>query len=498
MSKENIVDSELATKPSVLVLRWLTVVLFVGGAAGSLYYFVHHPTIIRGDGWEYLCQLESLYQHRSPELRASDVDAVNALTVARGLGTVPQPPIAIGYHEAPNGEFYGIHFWGYALTAIPAKAWLQATGRNELAAFQLTNTLCFLVALAVVLFVWDAPDGKRWLYAGLITVGPVLWYLEFTGSEIFSWAFITMAIVAYDSNRFALCSAAAALAALQNPTLIFFCGAGIALAIWECRWREAVAAGMASGLAFLPMAFSQYLFGRPSLIADGFVSASYISWAKTWGYAFDFNQGLISYTPLFVFGAFAGALGLIIRNSVKGLVMLLTIAAVAVATEMQVNWNSGCLGIQRYLVWQIPALAWVMLEGLGSSWAARAVTSLTILSSGIIALIGLPSTSYVEHHPVAKWVLTHYPRLYHPEPEVFIERQIQTELPWPRVYPVPVGFADAEGNITKVLVDGEDLEAVAEVFWATPEYLVTLRDEATRHKRFFYSHPPRGSLRVRR
>ncbi len=494
---QTIVDKPFATKNSGWTARWLPKVLFAVGAFGLLYHLAHHRTIIRGDGWEYVCQLESLYRHGSPELRPADRDAVNALTVPRGLGPIPEPLIVIGYHEAPNGQLYGIHFWGYALTAIPAKTWLQAQGGDELAALPITNAVWFLLALAVVLFAWEAPWAKRLAYAGLTAIGPVLWYLEFTGSEVFSWAFITMAIVAYDSNRYALCSAAAALAALQNPTLIFFCGAGVALALRDYRWKSAAAAILATGIAFLPVAYYQYQFGRSSLIADDFVSVSYISWAKTWGYAFDFNQGLICYVPLLLLGALVGAVRLIIAGSGRGILMLLTVAVVALATEMQVNWNSGCLGIQRYLIWQIPGIAWVMLEGLGTGWLACLYTAATIVSSGLIALIGLPSDSYVKHHPVAQWVLTHYPWLYYPEPEVFIERQIQTELPWPRIYPVPVGFADPEGNITKVLVDGEDLDAVAKTFVVTPEYLATLHNEAARQGRFFYSHPPRGGLRIR-
>jgi hypothetical protein len=466
----------------------LAAILLVG-------HYARKTPMINGDGWEYLNQIESLHAHGTPELRQEDLLAVDGRTLPAGWGPAPRPPFA--YPTAPDGRMYSIHFWGYSLTTVPPKAALRLYGGNELAAMQLTNALWFVLAAYVVLFLWDAPLGKRLVYCGLVCIGPVLWYLRFTGTEVFSWAFAVMAVVAYDARKYAWSSVAAALASIQNPTLVFLCGAAIFMALRERRWREAALACIGAGLSFLPALFFKFHFGKPSLIAEGFVSTSYLSWARTWGYAFDFNQGLFPFAPLLVFGGIAGTVALFVRRSLRGMVMAGALLAVAVGTEVQVNWNSGCLGVQRYIVWMIPCVAWLMVEGLGSSRAARTFGILTIVTSGVMAYIAPFPGGYLTHTTVAKWVLINYPELYWAEPEVFVERVQTIETPLPREYPVPTGFVAPDGNVTKVIVDPANVEAVAVKFIATPEYMEQLKAEAAGRRKHFYSHPPKGALRAR-
>jgi hypothetical protein len=490
--------SDGAGEPRSARARWARIVAFVLFAVGAyqlLGYYVRKPPMVNGDGWEYLNQIESLHAHGTPDFRPEDMVAVDARTIPGGWGPAPRPPFA--YRTAPDGRQYSIHFWGYSLTAVPPKAFLRWIGGNELAAMQLANTIWFVLAVFVVLFVWNAPIGKRLTYCGLVCVGPVLWYLKFTGTEVFSWAFAVAAVVAYDARKYAWSSAAAAVAATQNPTLVFLSGAAILMALRERRWREAALACAGAGISFLPALFFKFHFGKPSLIAEGFVSASYISWARTWGYAFDFNQGLFPFAPLLVLGGIVGTVRLLIRRSLPGIVMAGALLAIAVGTEVQVNWNSGCLGVQRYVVWMIPCVAWLMVEGLGSSWVARSFAVLTILTSGVMAYIAPFPGGYLIHTTVARWVLIHCPELYYPEPEVFVERIQTIETPLPREYPVPTGFVAPDGNVTKIIVDPANVDAVAVKYAATPEYMEALRAEATGRKHHFYSHPPRGALRAR-
>src|SRR5262249_26463761 len=153
---------------------------------------------------------------------------------------------------------------------------------------------------------------------------------------------------------------------------------------------------------------------------------------KTWGYAFDLNHGLLPYAPLLVIGGIAGTVLLLVRRSAAGIVMIGAVTAVAVGTEVQVNWNSGCFGIQRYVLWMIPGVAWLMVEGLGSGWVARIFGVLTIATSAVMADIAPFDGGYLVHTTVARWALIHHPQLYYPEPEVFVERVRNIESPWPR------------------------------------------------------------------
>ena len=149
------------------------------------------------------------------------------------------------------------------------------------------------------------------------------------------------------------------------------------------------------------------------------------------------------------------------------------------------------------MVWMIPGAAWIMVEGLGSGRAARGFAIAAIVTAGIMAYIAPFPGGYLTHTTVAKWVLTHCPQLYYPEPEVFVERLRGVETGLPREYPVPAGFVAPNGDVTKLLLDAADVGAVAQKFEVTPEYLATLRAEAAGRRHHFYVHPPPGAVRAR-
>src|SRR5262249_40577791 len=151
-----------------------------------------------GDGWEYAYHLEALCRHGSPDLRDDDLAAANARFPPEGVDHPPDG--AFGHSRSPDGGRYGVHFWAYAPSAVPAKLLLSLAGGDELAAFQLTNTAWFLLALGVTLFGWAAPLRKRLLFAGLVCVGPTLWYLPFTGAEVLSWSLAVLAVIALDAR----------------------------------------------------------------------------------------------------------------------------------------------------------------------------------------------------------------------------------------------------------------------------------------------------------
>ncbi len=454
---------------------------------------------VYGDAWEYWYQAESLHRHCSPELRPEDEEAVNREAVRRGLGADPARPYA--YATAPDGRRYGVHFWAYALSAVPAREYLRWTGGSELAALRLANAGWFVLALGVALFGSSAPLAPRLALAGLAAVGPVVWYLRWTGAEVFSWALVLVAVVAYRDRRYGWAAAAAGLAATQNPPAAFLGAAAVAAAAWEGRWRAAAAAAAGAAVALLPFAFFQYHFGKPNLIAAEFATVDNLSWVRTWGLATDFNQGLLPYAPLLVLGAAAGAVRLAAARDARGLLLLAAGGGMAVGVQVAHNWNSDCIGLQRYVVWMVPVAAGVAVEGVGRRWlgafAAAAVAAHAAVLYGFHRTDGLKD-GYLTHTPVAKWVLTHYPRAYWVEPEVFVERTVHRDN-WPRTpADLPVGFERPDGTVSKLLLDAGSVGRVGERYEADPAYLAALTERAARERGLFFADPPAGAVRVRR
>ena len=125
-------------------------------------------------------------------------------------------------------------------------------------------------------------------------------------------------------------------------------------------------AGTSVGL--IPYAFFYYHFGKPNLIATEFATVNNISWVRTWSLIGDFNQGLLPYLPVVVIGLIFGFVRMVIIGNVRGLLLAGGGIAMAIGTQVAHNWNSGCAGLQRYLVWMLPVAAGVAIEGIGGKW----------------------------------------------------------------------------------------------------------------------------------
>ncbi|OWK46347.1 hypothetical protein [Fimbriiglobus ruber] len=501
----SVVDNSLVEQPTAgtaerhLWGRLIAVAAFALGAVLLVSYEAKQDVAIHGDAWEYWYQAESLWRHASPELQPADYQAVN--DEARRLGLNPAPTVPYAYATAPDGRMYGVHFWTYALSAAAVRPYLLWSGASEFSALRLVNTVWLLLAIGVTLFASSAPIGERLALVGLAAIGPAVTYLSWTGAEEFSWALGLMAVVAYRDRREGWAGVAAGLAATQNPTAAFIGAAAVVAAAWDRRWRAAAAAALGTAVSLIPMAFFQYHFGKPNLIAAEFASADNLSWVRTWGFFADLNQGLFPYVPLLAVGTVVGAGRLVVKQDARGLILVGGTAAMALATQVQHNWNSDCFGLQRYLLWMIPAAAAITVGGLaGTRWLGPFAGAAVLVHATIFCLFNLyevTASGYLRHTPVAGWVLEYYPRAYWIDPEVFVERELERD-DWPHTpTDFPVAHVRPDGTVSKLLLDARSVDRLTERFEVDPDYVVSLRVTAAREPGLFYSHPPPAAVRVK-
>jgi hypothetical protein len=387
------------------------------------------------------------------------------------------------------------------MCGVPAKAGLRWAGKSELLWPVVSNALWLLLAVGIALFGSRAPVGERLALVGLAASGPGWQYVGWPGSELFSWAFVLIAVVAFRDRRYGWAGLGAGLAALQNPPIILFGAFAVAAAARERRWRTALGAVAGTAVGLIPYAFYQYHFGKPNLIAADLARTEYISWCRTWSQIADLNQGLVPFVPLLVVGGAAGALRGLYTRTPGTLFLVGATVAVAVGTQVSRNWNSGCDGVQRYLVWLIPLVAGVAVTGIGNRralWGLAAAA--VVVHGGLIAVYaetGVLARGYLGHTRLAEWALVHCPELYWVEPEIFVERTQHTDN-WPMTPArFPVAFIRPDGTVSKMLLDAESVERVAEVFETSPTYLMELRSRAAGRAEPFYAHPPHGTVRVR-
>lgn len=173
----------------------------------------------------------------------------------------------------------------------------------------------------------------------------------------------------------------------------------------------------------------------------------------------------------------------------------------AIGTEVAHNWNSSCDGLQRYLVWMLPVAAGVAVEGIGGNWRMWLLATLAAATNFAIFQAYNQTEAlnegYMSHTPLTELVLTHCPRVYWADPEVFIERQ-RHEDGWP-LSPAdfPVAHIRKDGTVSKMILDPASVEKVAERFEVDPEFMTALRERASSESGVFYSHPKHGAVRER-
>ncbi len=469
-----------------------------------------------GDGWEYLVLLDAFDRHGSPDVRSADLDAMFAhidsweLTAhppgregLRSARDVYAGELPHRFLTAADGRRYTAHFWIYSLTAYPAKLALRAVGGREFNALVVTNAGVFALAVGALLFFGQGPPAQRIALALLMAVTPVAWYVTFTGVEVFCWALVTAALLCLDRRAYALSALAAAIAATQNPPLILLAAVPIVLALWERRWRSAVLAVLGGSVAAWPVVYYGLQSGVPGVMARTNSDPALISWSRMASLLVDLNAGLLPYVPVLLAAALWAPVRLVAQRHRPGMLLAAAVTGVMLAVQVQINWNTDARGLQRYLVWMLPMLAWLVAQ----AWHGRArtwIVAASVVTSGAVLVIDPPApTNWLEQRAVAGWVMEHAPALYNPPFEVFAERSAHAEAPplwmtqgrrdgWLAV--LPAAHGRASGEVTKLLVQRDSREQLVERFRIDPTYLPVLLAAAEASVQPSYVHPPPGTV----
>jgi hypothetical protein len=171
-------------------------------------------------------------------------------------------------------------------------------------------------------------------------------------------------------------------------------------------------------------------------------------------------MGLFPYTPiLLLLFVMVFAKSVYIQNILDVLFGCTLFILVLSATQMG-NWNSDCTGLMRYGVWVIPIMAVYTVRGLKwdgfwrGVWSGGIVYQLFVIMffGGISAKI-----NYVQMTPFAQVILDHFPQLYSPEKETFMERANHMERSGGYDFPFSY-YASKNGEIKKILTDYENFK----------------------------------------
>lgn len=452
--------------------------IVLGGLSLALLaWMVVRTPVAVGDSGDYLLTLEAFANHGTPDVRAEDAATLGRTAAHSGIrGTFGDV-----WHQtraSRTGRVYTWHFWAYPLATLPAKLWLRLTGGNELAAPQVTNAVLLVAAVwFLMLAPWlERGIGRSW--AALSLVGPPAWFCAWPHTEVFSFALVTIAVACAMGRHFVAATAALAVASMQNPPLAPLAAATAVIAMTRPprTARRVGVAAVAILPAFVPSLFYLASFGRPSLMLGESADFRSVSPSKALDLLLDLNIGLLPYAPGVVFLAVAA---LVVARGRERLDMAACWAAFfagALGASAGIIWNFGTSGPSRYAVWLSPFLIAAAAHVARKAWG-RVALAAALIAQAVVLVARLPvwaEDDHDRHSYAARFVLSRWPGLYNPHPDVFLDR---TEALFPNG---PRIFRDARGACRKAIAQKRHAQGVAEACGPLPEEFTARTEETAR------------------
>ena len=387
---------------------------------------------------------ESFTNHGTPELRVSDIEGyVNYLDkhgfevfkedgYTSNIGKSPNELSLSGYYPSEDGDFYSYHFWVYSLINVPARIILEHLKADIRITFLSTNLLFFILGIWLISRLKELSISKRIVFSGLLIFQPALWYIDWSHPEAWSGVLCFIGVLYYFTKRkyfalFAISIAATHFQPLFIPALMILIDI-----IRERGFRLPVLFKIfiCSFWVILPPIFYLIHYSTPNLIADiGFIDTKYIGLKRLSSFFFDLNQGAILGIPLPLLLLIVFLVHDLIRKRYyREYNCLIAVLLMSLFFMQMGNWNHGHAVVNRYVVWNaailIIAIAW-RLSRLKPVYFYS--VNILIIATQIPIIFSQQDFNkrfwHANHfNELSKYVMSEYPFLYNPEPDIFLER----------------------------------------------------------------------------
>lgn len=440
-----------------------------------------------GDGHEYMIMGDALAYHFSPDITQGDIARELQRTKVHGLPLDFTPavlhawsevmrkgaPWGDGLFRSKEGRYYSYHFWLYSALAAPLVRLLDAVGLDGFAAFQILNAILSIAVLGYIAFLHRRDATTRLFLAALFALGGSAFYLCWPHPEVFSYSLLYLGLLAAMDGHPHSSLVSIALASVQNPPVIFVLPCAALMLVADRsdatgpreRLRELRLPLLLSLAVFLaPFVFCRDHFSHLSLIASTSTSLANCNLARLRSFFFDLDQGMIVGVPGILLATFfflgtriVSGRGRLPRVDACDSLLLGTVVA-SLAFCSTTNWNSGQAVFMRYaFVVSAPLCIWVAVQIGRLEWRFQVVgvAAIVAVQLGVNLYFGFYQAGefpqYVSHKAVALYVLSRFPRLYDPDPEIFAERTLHHEV-WMSQLTAPIAIRSATGDLTKILV----------------------------------------------
>jgi hypothetical protein len=500
------------------VVPWVLLVLVLAAGLTS--------ARLAGDYSEYVLTARALAARGSPALEAADArwlatedprTRARSTDIAEQLEADASETVVGGIRRGLNGRYYAIHFWLYSLLLAPFLTLCHWMGSKPASAVAMTNAvalgIAFLYASRCYRHSWQAVAGLL-----LLLLSGATFYVGWCGPEALTGAMVFIAVLAARKGDFGISALSTGVAASQNPSAVFLfafilgqlllfnrtTGGRPGVASPRARTRDILLVAGGAMLALAPVVFFQSRFGVPSVIAAIATDTTLVGLERGFSLFFDINQGMLAGVPglMVAFGVglvavWTSAQARRWRTLGDSLVVLVVVVGMAVPTLATHNFNADGVVFMRYAYWLAMPLAAELVTMIHrhDGWLLRAALVAGVaVQGGIVAFHGVTgsASSYVRHGSLATIALDHWPKLYDPVPEIFVERTLHHERQRPE--DGPVAYPTAR-DATKILLHWTHVASFPDL--CAGENDVVVGESVSRMERgFSYLNAPFGCRAV--
>jgi hypothetical protein len=290
------------------------------------------------------------------------------------------------------------------------------------------------------------------------------------------------------SQRFSLAIFCAAIASMQSQPLVLW-----AAFLWlkglinsTNKKRDFFVLSLYMIPAIVPPVFYYINFGVFNLRAEDLLIRN-ASILKILDLFFDLNFGMLPYISisLFLF------LGIVMRDAFfrrkmsLGVQLFILIILMMFGCSLKGDWHHGTAGPSRYVIWMLPFIFFVLSSEVKLSlhdaaksiysyivWLAIITQMFTVFNGG--GFIERENICFYKHTPLARFTLIHFPALYNPNSQIFMDRTAESEA-YDQARPFVYYYA---GKCKKALVKGKGEEELKIMCGYIPkEYINFFKDE---------------------
>ncbi len=421
------------------------------------YFLIREPLTWGGDIAEYYGTSESLINHASPDLNRQD---------QKKLEEVLNPEYfdMKGYYiEGINGKRYPVHFIFYSILLIPFRIVLQIVGQPQIKTLVFTNIAILAGTLLFFLKKSTFNSFQKLVLLIAVFLSPFIYFLFWPGPDMFYLCAMLFSIYFFSQKRYLASALSSALASWHSqPLLIFSLGmlALYGLHILKLQYshhakklefhlshikiKHIMYTGVVLGILFIPYMYNLLAFGvlSPWQILEDFWTEYYgfgfhnASIQKFFEQFFDLNIGLFWYIPiLFIVGCYA-----IVKKALRSveyvwLIFVTLVTALAYQTNPAWHYGTAGYGPTRHAIFILPILLYYFVTLIKPKLKHYAILTALVLTQLFVLYFNKGITpnllDVLHHNPYSSYVLNHYPSIYNPTPEIFVDRTNHTDKDYP-------------------------------------------------------------------